>query len=407
MTRPDVPEVVVTGLGVVSALGQGVDAFREALFAGQSGIGALPAALMEGLRFDSGAAIADFDEASAAPPKARDFMDRATLLALVAAHEASASAGLDWAKLPPERGAVLVGTGAAGKASEDAHYLELYGDGRGRFPPTAIPRIMANAAAAQLSIAFGIRGPSLSLSTACAASAQAIGLGLSLLRSGAVDAALVGGTEAPFARGHLMAWDSLRVVSPEGCRPFDRERDGMSLGEGAAFLLLERAASARARGAPILARLCGFGQSSDAASLTQPSQDGAAQAIRACLEDSGLEQARIGHVNAHGTGTRRNDPCEVAALRSVLGRTLDRVALCGTKGAHGHLLGACGAIEAVATVLALMQQEAPPTSNCRTPDPTLDCNIVCGRARPLPLEAALSLSLAFGGHNAVLAFEAA
>jgi nodulation protein E len=263
---------------------------------------------------------------------------------------------------------------------------------------------MANAGASQIAMEFGLRGPAYTVSTACASATHAIGQAFWLVRSGAAEVAVTGGSEAPFALGHLKKWEALRVVAPDTCRPFSRDRRGMILGEGGAMMVLEPLDAARARGAAILGEVVGFGMSADAHHVTQPSAEGAALAISAALEDGGLDPEQIGYVNAHGTGTQVNDPIETAALRLVFHEHAQRLAVSSTKSMHGHALGAAGAIEAVATVLALREGVLPPTVNFTEADPECDLDVIPNEARRSQVEYALSNSFAFGGLNGVLAF---
>jgi len=252
----------------------------------------------------------------------------------------------------------------------------------------------------------GICGPTYTVSTACSSSNHAIGQAFWLVRSGAADAAVTGGSEAPFSMGNLRAWEAMRVVSPDTCRPFSKTRRGMVLGEGGAMLVIETLERAQARGARIYGELVGFGMSSDAHHLTQPSTEGPARAIRAALTDGGLVPEQIGYINAHGTATQANDPTETCAIRMALGPHAARVPISSTKSMHGHALGAAGALEAVATLLTLTNGILPPTANYEEPDPQCDLDVIPNQARPAAVEYALSNSFAFGGLNAVLAFRA-
>ncbi|MCW5964981.1 MAG: beta-ketoacyl-[acyl-carrier-protein] synthase family protein, partial [Bryobacterales bacterium] len=252
-----------------------------------------------------------------------------------------------------------------------------------------------------------VRGMVYTVSTACSSANHAIGLAWSHIRSGACDLAITGGSESSITYGFLKAWEGMRVVSPDTCRPFSRNRSGLILGEGGGVLILESETSARARGATILAELAGFGMSADASHLTLPSPDGAAMAMQRALETSRLAPEEVDYINAHGTATPANDPLETKAIRQVLGESAGRVAVSSTKSMHGHVLGGAGAVEAVATVLALHHQTAPPTANFTEADPECDLDYVPNVARPMPIRAALSNSFAFGGLNAVLAFRAA
>jgi nodulation protein E len=251
---------------------------------------------------------------------------------------------------------------------------------------------------------FGITGPSFTISTACSSASHAMGQALQMVRSGAVDMAITGGSEAPFSFGILKAWEAMRVVSPDTCRPFSKDRTGMVLGEGGAMFVLEPLEAALARGARVHAEISGVGMSSDACHITQPSAEGAARAMRWALEDSHLAPEQIGYINAHGTATQANDPTETRAIRMVFGEHANRLAVSSTKSMHGHALGAAGAIEALATVLALRDGILPPTANYSAPDPACDLDVVPNVARRADVECALSNSFAFGGLNAVLAF---
>jgi nodulation protein E len=265
---------------------------------------------------------------------------------------------------------------------------------------------MSSAGASHVAMEFGFTGPAFSVSSACSSASHAIAQALWMLRGGQADLALAGGSEAPFGVGSLKAWDALRVIAPDTCRPFSRDRKGMILGEGAAILVLEPLDAASARGARIYAELAGAGASADAHHITQPTVAGPARAMRAALEDGGLEPETIGYINAHGTGTLGNDSTETRAILEVFGAHARALAVSSTKSLHGHALGAAGALEAVATVLALHHRVLPPTANFTSPDPECDLDVVPNRAREASVEAALSNSFAFGGLNAVLAFRA-
>jgi nodulation protein E len=330
--------------------------------------------------------------------KTAEQLDRSVQFAGAAAAEAIADSGITFV---PERTAVVTGCALGGKPTEDHTYRQLYAEGRTRFDPMSIPKVMTNASASRVSMHHGITGPCYTVSTACASAAHAIGQAFWMVRSGLVDAAVAGGTEAPVTLGMLRAWEAMRVVAPDTCRPFSRGRRGLILGEGAAFLVLELLDAAVARGARIHAEICGLGMSSDAGHLTAPSADGAARAMTAALRDSGLDAAQVGYVNAHGTGTPANDATETRAIRAVFAVP---PLVSSTKSMHGHALGASPALEAVATVLALRDGVLPPTANFTEADPECDLDVIPNRARQVQVEAALSNSFAFGGLNAVLAF---
>ncbi len=293
---------------------------------------------------------------------------------------------------------------AIGQSSLDAGYLALYGEGASRVHPLTVPRVMPNAPASHLSIEFGLRGPCYAVASACASGNHAIALAADTIRAGRAEVILSGGADASIVVGVFKSWEALRVLSADTCRPFSRDRTGLVLGEGAAVLVLEDWDYAQRRGATILAEVAGSGMSADAADITAPDIEGAAAAMQAALDDAGLHASEIGYVNAHGTGTRLNDRIESAALRRVFGRPPP---VSSNKSMIGHCLSAGGALEAVATVMALRDGVLPPTAGFREADPECDVDCVPNVARAAPIQAALSNSFAFGGLNAVLAFRAA
>jgi nodulation protein E len=396
--------VVVTGIGAVSALGRNAGEFWQALVEGRSGIGPITLVDASVLRFQNGAEARDFAPGEHFSEKELDFLDRFAQFAVVAAREAVCDAGIEWTAELRECSAIVTGSCVGGKATEDEGYQNLYLHRKPRVNPLTIPRSMGNAGASHISMETGICGPAYTVSTACSSANHAIGQAFWMVRDGLAELALTGGSEAPFAMGNLKAWEAMRVVAPDTCRPFSKDRRGMILGEGGAMLVLEPLEAARARGARIYAEIVGFGSSSDAHHLTQPSIEGPARAMRAAMTDGGLRPEEIGYINAHGTATPANDPTEVAAVRLALGAQAERLAISSTKSMHGHTLGAAGAIEAVATVLALNRGVLPPTANFTTPDPACDIDVVPNQARRGEVEVALSNSFAFGGLNAVVAF---
>lgn len=384
-------------MGVVAANGCNVADYWETLVAGRTGIVPITQIDTSALKFHNGAEVRGFDWGD---DREKTLYDRFALMAGCAAEQALADAGWQGEVIDKDRVAVINGSCLGGNHMEDASYRELYAERRTRFNPLTIPRIMENAPASLITMKWGFRGPAYAIASACSSSSHAIGQGFWMVRSGVVDAAIVGGADATFTLGLLRAWEAMRVVSPDVCRPFSLGRLGMSLGEGAAMLVLERMDAARDRGATIHAEICGFGMSSDAHHITQPSGEGAARAMRAALTDGGLAPERIGYVNAHGTGTAANDPTECAAIIDVFG---NRVPVSSTKSVHGHSLGAAGAMEAVATILALKHGTLPPTANFVEADPQCALDVIPNRARQVEVECALSNSFAFGGLNAVLA----
>ncbi len=396
--------VVISGVGVVSAVGIGREAFTKSIRSGQSGIAEIQAIDMAQFRFKNGAEVKGFKAEEYLTPKNVSFMDRFAQFSVVAAQEAIAHAGIEWTPELREQTAVMTGSCIGGRSSEEAGYYELFHNGRTRVHPLTIAMGMCNAGASHICMEFGITGPTMTMSTACASSAHAIGQAFWMVRSGAVQMAVAGGSDAPLFLGNLRAWEAMRVVSPDTCRPFSANRSGMILGEGAAMLVMETLESALARGAQPIAEIVGCGMSADACHITQPSVEGPARAMRSAMRDGGLALEQIGYINAHGTATEANDRIETAALHSVFGGTAERVAVSSTKSMHGHTLGAAGAIEAVATIYALRDGILPPTANYTMPDPACELDLVTNEARTVQVEAALSNSFAFGGLNAVLAF---
>jgi len=399
-----VRRVAITGLGAISALGPDLASFREALFAGRSGIRPIQTPLPAPLRFPNGAEVAGFDAAAHFDHRALALLDPFAQYALVAARQAVRDSGVAFA---PERTAIVTGTGGGGQRATDDGFVALYRRDLPRVNPFSIPRIMASSAASHMSKEFGIRGPVFTVSTACSSSNHAIGQALWMLRQGVCDVALTGGSESVFSYGFLKSWEAMRVVSPDTCRPFCKTRSGLILGEGAGMLVLEDWESATARGARIYAELAGFGMSSDAHHITQPSSDGGALAMRCALADAGIRPEQIDYINAHGTATAANDPAETAAIRTVFGAHTDKLCVSSTKSMHGHALGAAGALEAVATALALHGGRIPPTANFTEPDPQCDLDVVPNAARVRQAGWAMSNSFAFGGLNAVLVLAAA
>lgn len=397
--------VAITGIGVVSAVGHNREQFWRALTEGRCGIGPMESVDSARLRFKNGAEVRNFDPEACFEPSQFALMDRFSLFTLVAAREAVRDSGIVFDCQMRQSAAIVTGSSLGGQSTQEVGYAGLYRDGR-RVHPLTVPRTMANAGASHISIDFGITGTAYTVSTACASSTHAIGQAYRLVRSGDAELAITGGGEAPFTLGHLMAWDSMRVISSDSCRPFSLERQGMVLGEGAAILVLEPLERALARGAKIYAEVAGFGASSDAGHITHPCPGGAARAMRAAMDDAGLEPSQIGYINAHGTGTRSNDMTESRAIRDVFGCKAGHLPISSTKSMHGHALGATGALEAAATALALKDGILPPTANFLTRDPECDLDVIPNAARSLEAEYALSNSFAFGGLNAVLAFRA-
>ena len=398
--------VCVTGVGVLSALGNNQQQFSEKLESGTTGIGTLQLIDPEQFRFRNVAQALGYTADQHFGLKELALIDRFAQFALLAADEAIAQAGIEWTEALREDTAVITGSCMGGRGAEELGYWELFHNNRTRVHPLTIALSMSNAGASHISMKYGTRGPAYTVSTACSSSAHAIGQAFWMVRSGAAPMAITGGSEAPLFLGSLKAWEAMRVVSKDTCRPFSADRTGLVLGEGGAMLVLEPLDAALARGAKPLAEIVGFGMTSDAAHLTQPSGSGAASAMQRAIRDSGLAKEQFTYINAHGTGTQANDQTESSAIRAVFGDQVDRVAVSSTKSMHGHTLGAAGAVEAVASVLALRNGVLPPTANFTKADPECDLDVIPNAARVFQAEACLSNSFAFGGLNAVLAFKA-
>jgi nodulation protein E len=396
--------VAVTGIGVISALGPNRETFWQALAAGESGIRPMELVAPGTVRFPNAAEARDYRTADHFDDKEAALLDRFAEFAAVAAREAVLHAGVAWTADLRARSAIVTGSSTGGQTSEDESFRDYYERKQARFSPFAIPKAMSNAGASRISFEHGVTGPVYTVSTACSSANHAIGQAFWMVRNGAVELAIAGGSEAPFSPGLLKAWEGMRVVSPDTCRPFSRDRKGLILGEGAGMLVLEPLERAQARGAHIYGEIAGFGMSSDAHHLTQPLAEGAARAIRTALTDANVAAEAVGYINAHGTGTLANDPTETVAIRAVFGAHTSKLMVSSTKSMHGHALGAAGAIEAAATLLALSRGVIPPTANFLGPDPTCDLDVVPNVARAAEVEWALSNSFAFGGLNAVLAF---
>ncbi len=396
--------VAVTGLGLVSALGLDRAAHFAGLREGRNGVSELQITDVERLSVRIGAQARAYVGEDRFDRQELALLDRTTQMALTAAAEAMAEAGLALSEEEALRAGVVMGTALTGMETIDGNYRAVFQEGKNRVHPFIVPRLMTSAGASQISMRHGLRGPSWTVTTACSSSNHAIGQAFQLVRSGAADVMLAGGAEAPLVFGVMKAWEGLRVMSKDACRPFSRTRNGMVQGEGAAVLVLEEMERAKARGAHIWGEVAGFGMTADASDIVTPSQDGAARAIRAALSDAGMAPDEVGYVNAHGTATAANDRTEIAAIREALGPAAERVSVSSTKSMHGHAIGAAGALEAAAALLALSEGVIPPTINHEEPDPDCDLDVTPNAARERAVGAALSNSFAFGGLNAVLAF---
>jgi nodulation protein E len=400
----DVRRVVVTGLGAVSPLGHTVESYWDNLKLGKSGLG--PVTLTpanDELTQKVAAEVKNFEPLKYFAERQLSTLDRISQFAIVAAREAIAQSGIVFDMPLSVRTATIVGTGVGGQTTHDDSFRRVYVDKKTRVFPLTIPKLMVNAPASQVSMDCGLRGPAFAVASACASATHAIGLAFQMVRGGAVDCAVTGGAEACITFGTLRGWEAMRVMSPDVCRPFSKGRLGLVLGEGAAMMVLEPLERAQARGAAILGEIVGFGMSADAADLTAPDLGGMVRALQGALDDATLAPGDVQYVNAHGTGTAANDETETKALHQLFGPHAKKLAVSSTKSMVGHALGAAGALELVATLLAVREGIVPPTIGYLEPDPACDLDYVPNKARALPIEAAVSNSFAFGGLNAVLA----
>jgi len=401
--------VVVTGMGVMSPLGNDCNEFFDKLLQGRSGIRKLSASFAGYLAANVGGEV-EYDPVSRFPRPKLALLDRFSQFALEAAGQAIRDAGIDFEESLKDRTGVFVGTGLGGASTIEAGYAEIFLGGKDRVPPHTVPRTMNNAAASHISIDHGLRGPSFTYSTACSSSAIAIGEACRAIRHGYVDAAIAGGAESLLTLGTIRAWEALRtlaVTDPDdpaaSCRPFSKDRTGLVLAEGAGMLVLEALAHASRRGARIHAEVIGYGAASDASHLTRPGEEGQVRAIRLALADAGASPDEIDYINAHGTATPAGDVIETAAIRKVFGDHAEHVPVSSTKSMHGHLMGAAGAVEFIASLMAIGRGAVPPTANLRVPDPECDLDYVPNLGRGgVAVRTVMSNSFAFGGSNAVL-----
>jgi 3-oxoacyl-[acyl-carrier-protein] synthase II len=404
--------VVVTGIGIISPLGNDRRTFFENLLAGRSGITAVSCEL-DGKTYRYVAGRSHFEPAEHLPGVKRHTLaalDRVTQMALAASAQGLDDAGLDCAAENGERIGVYLGTGMGGATSLEEGYVQLLRKDPERIKPLTVPMIMNNAAAGHIASTYGLRGPNITVSCACASSAIAIGEAYRQIRFGYSDVMLSGGAEALLTLGLFKAWEALRTLAEldaqapsASCKPFDRNRSGLVLAEGAAILVLEEWGRARARGVPIYGELVGYGCTNDASHITRPCVEGQARAIALALEEARLRPEDIDYINAHGTGTRANDITETQAIKQALGAAANRVPVSSTKSMHGHLLGGAGALEFAAALLAMQHGAIPPTAHLREPDPECDLDYVPNHARHnVRVRTVVSNAFAFGGTNSVL-----
>ncbi|MBI1746632.1 MAG: beta-ketoacyl-ACP synthase II [Acidobacteria bacterium] len=401
--------VVITGMGVVSPVGATLQQFFDTLLAGKSGIRLIQNIDTSQLAIKIAAEIPDYQPRQHFSEKQLDLLDRFSQIAVVAARSALSDAGLEITEPDRDRLGVALGTAYGGCHTLDAGYHDIYAKQAVRVNPFTIPKLMHNAAASQVSMYIGAKGPAFSVTTACASSTHSIGQAFHHIKLGMADIMLAGGSDAPITYGVMRCWEAMRVLAtgqgdPAGaCRPFSVDREGLVIGEGAGVLVLEELERARRRGAAIYAEVAGYGATSDAGHITHPTTEGPARAMRMALMETGVPIDRVDYINAHGTATKINDVIETRAIKEVFGDRASQLAISSTKSMHGHVMGASGAIELIATVLALKRDVAPPTANYHAPDPECDLNYVPNQPQERPVHVALSNSFAFGGLNAVVA----
>lgn len=382
----------------------------ERLVRGESGIRRISLFDPSQFRSQIGGEVTEFHPEQYLPEKEVKRLDRFTQFALVAAIEAVRDSGLDFSKEDPTRCGVIIGSGVGGLREIELQHLRMLDKGPEKVSPYTVPKMMANAASGQVSIHFGLTGPSAAVATACASAANAIADSVRSIRHGETDIVITGGSEAAVTPLGLAAFSAMRALSernddpPRASRPFDANRDGFVLSEGAGIVVLEELEHARKRGARIYAEVLGFGTTSDATHITQPDKDGvgAARAMALALQDGGVSPEEVGYINAHGTSTPLGDQAETVAIKKVFGDYAKRVSISSTKSQIGHLLGASGGVELIFTVLAIVHGVIPPTINYETPDPECDLDYTPNVARERDISVALSNSFGFGGHNACL-----
>lgn len=397
--------VVITGSGTINSLGHDVPTTLEAMREGRCGIGPLDIRDVDRLSVKIGGQVKNFDEQTHFNRQQISLYDRFTQFTLLAARQAMEQAGVAPTGQLANRSGVVLGTSGGGLPTQDDNYRAVYEEGKNRVHPLIIPKLMNNAAACHVSIEWNLRGPSFTVATACASSNHAMGQAFQMIRTGMADLMVTGGSESMLCFGGVKAWEGLRVMSKDACRPFSATRNGMVQGEGAGIFVFEEYEAARKRGAEILAEVVGFSMSSDASDIVMPSKHGAARAIAGALTDAGLARESVGYINAHGTGTTANDKTECAAVADVFGSHADRLMISSTKSMHGHLIGGTGAVELLACIMALRDGVIAPTIGYEEPDPECALDVVPNEARDAGVEVVLSNAFAFGGLNAVLALK--
>lgn len=395
--------VVITGAGTINALGRTVPETMKAMAEGRCGIGKLDIRDVDRLSVRIGAQVKDYAPEAHFNRQQISLYDRFTQFTLLAAKEAISQSGLSFAGELAARSGVVLGTAGGGVNTWDENYRTVYEEGKNRVHPFVVPKLMNNAAASHVSMEYNLKGPSFTVATACASSNHAMGQAFHMIRSGMTKVMITGGSESMLCFGGVKAWEGLRVMSNDACRPFSANRNGMVQGEGGAVFVFEEYESARVRGAEMLAEVVGFAMTSDAADIVMPSKQGAARAISGAMKDARINPEEIGYINAHGTGTAANDKTECAAVADVFGHHADKLMISSTKSMHGHLIGGTGAVELVACIMALRDGIIAPTIGYEEPDPECALDVVPNEAREVNVKMVLSSAFAFGGLNAVLA----
>lgn len=399
--------VVITGAGTVNALGHDVDGTLAAMREGRCGIGELDFQDVDRLAIKIGGQVRGFEAEGRYNRQQMSLYDRFTQFTLAAAKEAIEQSGLTFSGDEAAKSGVILGTAAGGVSTWDQNYRLVYEEGKNRVHPFVVPKLMNNAAASHVSMEWNLKGPSFTVATACASSNHAMAQALQMVRTGMAPVMITGGSESMLCFGGVKAWEGLRVMSKDACRPFSANRNGMVQGEGAGVFVFEEYEHARARGADILCEVAGFAMSSDAADIVMPSKNGAARAMSGALADARVNADEVGYINAHGTGTAANDKTECAAVADVFGPHADKLMISSTKSMHGHLIGGTGAVELLACIMALREGVIAPTIGYEEPDPECALDVVPNEAREAQVDVVLSNAFAFGGMNAVLALRKA
>ena len=395
--------VVITGAGTINPLGHSVPATLAAMQAGRCAIGELDIRDVERLSIRIGGQVKGYDPETHFNRQQQALYDRFTQFTLLAAREAIGQSGLEFSGGLAAEAGVVLGTSGGGLNTQDENYRAVYEEGKNRVHPFIVPKLMNNAAASHVSMEWNLKGPSFTVATACASSNHAMGQAFWLIRNGAARAMVTGGSESMLCFGGVKAWEGLRVMSKDACRPFSATRSGMVQGEGAGVFVFEEMEHAKARGADVLAEVVGFSMTADASDIVMPSKQGASRAMQGALRDAGLNPDEVGYINAHGTGTAANDKTECAAVADVFAHHADRIMISSTKSMHGHLIGGTGAVELLACIMALKDGVIAPTVGYEEPDPECALDVVPNEAREAKVSVALSNAFAFGGLNAVLA----